>query len=58
MWEGLSTGCRARRPESGLSGPVCSGPDDRANLVNSSQCVEISEFNPLPSEHFDFKDIL
>ena len=35
MREGLSTGPSARRPESGLSGPIFSGPDDCADLVQS-----------------------
>jgi hypothetical protein len=35
MREGLSTGSDARWPESGLSGPIFSGPDDCADLVFS-----------------------
>ena len=31
----LSTGSRARRPGSGLSGPAFSGPHDCAGLVNA-----------------------
>jgi hypothetical protein len=37
MREGLSTGPRARRPGSGLSGPIFSGPDDCVDLVNFLQ---------------------
>ena len=37
---GLSTGAGAKRPESGLSGPIFSGPDDCADLVNSFQASE------------------
>ena len=35
MRVGLSTGPGARRPGSGLSGPIFSGPHDCADLVNS-----------------------
>ena len=58
MQEGLNTGPRARRPGSGLSGPIFSGPHDCADLVNSSQDIEFAEVNLLPVEHFDFRDIL
>ena len=37
MREGLSTDPGTRRSERGLSGPIFSGPDDCADLVNSSQ---------------------
>ncbi|MBB4207795.1 hypothetical protein LY39_00927 [Roseinatronobacter bogoriensis subsp. barguzinensis] len=36
MQEGLSTGLGARRPEGGLSGPIFSGPDDCAALVQTT----------------------
>ena len=36
----LSTDVLARWPESGLSGPIFSGPDDCADLVNSLQASE------------------
>jgi hypothetical protein len=42
MREGLSTAPCARRPGSGLSGPIFSGPDDCADLVNSFQPYEIA----------------
>jgi hypothetical protein len=58
MREGLSTAHAAKPPESGLSGPIFSGPDDCASLVNSSQDIEFAEVNLLPAEHFDFRDIL
>jgi len=35
MRVGLSTDLRARRPGSGLSGPIFSRPHDCADLVNS-----------------------
>ena len=37
MREGLSTAPAAKRPGSGLSGPIFSGPHDCADLVNSLQ---------------------
>jgi hypothetical protein len=40
MREGLSTGLDATRPESGLSGPIFSGPDDCAVKVNFVQVTE------------------
>jgi len=40
MREGLSTGPAARRPGSGLSGPIFSGPHDCADLVNRLQASE------------------
>ena len=55
MREGLSTGSDGRRPGSGLSGPIFSGPDDCAVLVFSFQTIEITTVNPLPAEHFDFR---
>ena len=58
MREGLSTGLDATETESGLSGPIFSGPHDCADLVNSSQDIEFAEVNLLPVEHFDFRDIL
>ena len=58
MPEGLSTDPGARRPGSGLSGPIFSGPHDCAGLVNSSQGIEFERVNLLPAEHFDFRDIL
>lgn len=41
MREGLSTGPCARRPGSGLSGPIFSGPDDCADLVKFYQHADI-----------------
>ena len=40
MREVLSTGPCAGMPESGLSGPIFSGPHDCADLVNSLQASE------------------
>lgn len=40
MRDGLSTGVGARRPGSGLSGSIFSGPDDCADLVNFLQGSE------------------
>jgi hypothetical protein len=58
MRVGLSTGPGTKRPGSGLSGPIFSGPDDCASLVNSSQDIEFTEVIFPPAEHFDFRDIL
>ena len=58
MRERLSTGSGAGWLGSGLSGPIFSGPDDCASLVNSSQVIEFKEFNILPAERFDFRDSL
>jgi len=41
MRAGLSTGSGAKWPESGLSGPIFSGPHDCADLVNRLQASEI-----------------
>ena len=40
MREGLSTGPGSRRPGSGLSGAIFSGPHDCGDLVNFAQCAE------------------
>jgi hypothetical protein len=58
MREELSTDAGARWPESGLSGPIFSGPDDCADLVDYSQPIEIKTVNPFLSEHFDFRGAL
>jgi hypothetical protein len=58
MREGLFTGSGGRGPGCGLSGPLFSGPDDCADLVNSSQDIEFERVNLLPAEHFDFRNIL
>ena len=55
MREGLSTGPRAKRPGSGLSGPIFSGPVAFAGLVNFHQVVEIVLDNHVSAEHFDFR---
>ncbi len=55
MRERLLTGPCAARDESGLSGPIFSGADDCAALVNLSEAIEIASVNLLPSEHFDFR---
>lgn len=55
MREGLSTELGTRRTESGLSGPIFSGPHDCAWLVNFHQVVEIVLDNHVSAEHFDFR---
>ena len=53
MRVGLNTGPGARRPGSGLSGPIFSGPADCTDLVNSFQATELAVFFPGLPEHFD-----
>ena len=53
MWDGLSTGVGARRPGSGLSGSIFSGPHDCADRVNSLQVTEKKPFQEVLLEHFD-----
>ncbi len=53
MRVGLSTGPGARRPGSGLSGPIFSGPHDCADLVNSLQAAGNATFFRGRPEHFD-----
>jgi len=48
MREGLSTDIGAKRPESGLSGPIFSGPHDCVDLVNFLQATEIMTFFGIP----------
>lgn len=55
MRDGLSAGLDARRPGSGLSGPIFSGPHDCAVLVNFLQAIEVDELNPHPAKHLDFR---
>jgi len=55
MRVGLSTGLSAKMPGSGLLGPIFSGADDCAALVNLSEAIEIASVNLLPAEHFDFR---
>ncbi len=53
MRVGLSTDPDARWPGSGLSGPIFSGPNDCADLVNSFQATGIAMFFRAQPEHFD-----
>jgi hypothetical protein len=53
MRERLSTHTRARRPGSGLSGPIFSGPDDWGIFVLSLQIPDINDFFGKRAEHFD-----
>ena len=53
MREGLSTGPGAKRPGSGLSGPIFSGPDDCAISVNSLQDTVTKQILRAAPEHFD-----
>ena len=46
MWERLLTGPGARKAESGLSGPIFSGPHDCARLVNFLQAIVRDKENP------------
>jgi hypothetical protein len=50
---GLSTEPGAKRPGSGLSGPLFSGPHDWAGLVNSLQALGIAMFFRGRPNHFD-----
>ena len=52
MRVGLSTGMGVRRPGSGLSRPIFSGPHDCADLVNSLQDSENKKFSEERREHF------
>src|SRR6056297_3500486 len=53
MRVGLNTGMGAGRAKTGLSGPIFSGPDDCADLVNSFQATGIAMFFRVLPEHFD-----
>ena len=53
MREGLSTGDGAGWAGNSLSGPVFSGPDDCAELVNCFQGTGIAMFFRGRPEHFD-----
>jgi len=53
MRVGLSPGRCARWPQSGLSGPIFSGPHDCADLVNSLQASGIAMFFRGRPAHFD-----
>ena len=53
MREGLFTAHVAKSPESGLSGPIFSGPDDCADLVQSLQVSDTELFFIRAAEHFD-----
>ena len=50
---GLSTAPAAKRSESGLPGPIFSGPHDCADLVHSLQDIGIEMFFRRRPEHFD-----
>ena len=49
----LSTGPGAKSPESGLSRPIFSGPDDCADLVNSWEASQNAYLFQAEAEHFD-----
>ena len=53
MRQRLSTDLRARRPGSGLSGPIFSGPHDCADLVNSLQRAGNMVFSKSTPLRFD-----
>jgi hypothetical protein len=53
MREKLSTGTCAKRQESVLPGPIFSGPDDCADLVNSLQRSDREGIFRHQAEHFD-----
>ena len=57
MWMKLSTGPVAGWLESGLTGPIFSGPDDCASLVNCLQVYEIAIVFYLLAEHFDVSGV-